>query len=147
MDKLEDPMTAAELMHALAVARQEIVRLVSDVAMLTAELDEAKQRFRDYEHMVMTGRNEQHDSLVAERDAARDEVTRLKSCHADAILIGNRMVSAMRNQRDAALAEVERHRMTADERGAFESASWPFGTYTRMNPRRKAYLDRTKEAQ
>jgi len=133
-----EPMTAAEMMHALTVAREEIARL-------TAERDAAKQRFREYEHMVMTGRSEQHDRLVAERDEAKAEVTRLKSCHADAILVGNRMVYAMHAQRDEALRDVEKHRMTADERKAFESASWPFGTFPRMNPLRSAYLDRTRE--
>ncbi|NDC73044.1 MAG: hypothetical protein EBZ62_06255 [Sphingobacteriia bacterium] len=132
------PMTPAEMMHALTVAREEIARL-------TAERDAAKQRFREYEHMVMTGRSEQHDRLVAERDEAKAEVTRLKSCHADAILVGNRMVYAMHAQRDEALRDVEKHRMTADERKAFESASWPFGTFPRMNPLRSAYLDRTRE--
>jgi hypothetical protein len=38
-----EPMTVAEMQHALGVARQEIVRLVSEVAMLTAERDTASE--------------------------------------------------------------------------------------------------------
>jgi hypothetical protein len=46
-----EPMNAAEMRHALGVAREEIVRLVSDVAMLTAQRDTARD---DVERHRMT---------------------------------------------------------------------------------------------
>jgi hypothetical protein len=49
----------------LAVTRQEIARLTAERDAALRERDEEKQKFREYEHWVMTGRSEQHDGLVA----------------------------------------------------------------------------------
>lgn len=45
----------------------------AEVARLTAERDAAIQRMREYEHYVMTGREQQFERLTAELDAARAE--------------------------------------------------------------------------
>lgn len=41
------------------------------------EIARLKQAAREYEHYVMTGRDEQHERLVAERDRLKAEVERL----------------------------------------------------------------------
>jgi hypothetical protein len=71
-----EPMNAAEMRHALGVARQDVARLTAERDAAIRERDQEKQKLREYEHMVMTGRSEQHDRLVAERDAALAEVER-----------------------------------------------------------------------
>jgi hypothetical protein len=73
-----EPMTVAEMRHALGVARQEIARLTAERDAALREREEEKQKLREYEHWVMTGRSAQHDRLVAERDAANKEVNKLR---------------------------------------------------------------------
>jgi len=81
--------------------------------------------------------------MTAERDVAIRERDELKRSWLSAIDHATRLMS----RRDEALAEVERHRMTREEREAICCASWPFGVHNLMNPRRQAYLDRTKEGE
>lgn len=54
----------------LALARQ----LERELAQARAECENLRQEMREYEHHVMTGRNEQHDRLVAETERLRAEV-------------------------------------------------------------------------
>ncbi|NDC73043.1 MAG: hypothetical protein EBZ62_06250 [Sphingobacteriia bacterium] len=161
MDNLEEPMTADELMHALTVARQEIVRLVSDVAMLTAERDaaatpvDAERRAyvegmacaedRDFANMLIyhvAVLRAEIARLTAERDSHRSRVGSLRSSVARLADLN----ASLTAQRDAALREVERHRMTEQEKMVLCSAP---GTWTEMNWSRflsamRGYLERTE---
>jgi hypothetical protein len=73
-----DENIGAEMRHALGVARHEIARLTAERDAALRKREEEKQKFREYEHWVMTGRSEQHDRLVTERDTANKEVNRLR---------------------------------------------------------------------
>jgi len=56
----------------------------ADVTTLTRQRNEAVQKFRDYEHEVMTGRNAQHEALVAERDRLREALEKAEQIAKDA---------------------------------------------------------------
>lgn len=45
--------------------------VIGEVAALRAEIERLKQEHREYEHYVMTGRNDQHDRLEAENERLR----------------------------------------------------------------------------
>lgn len=64
----------------LALARQ----LERELAQARAECENLRQEMREYEHHVMTGRNEQHDRLVAETERLRAEVEAVRSLLDDA---------------------------------------------------------------
>lgn len=52
---------------------------------IAAQKENAERKLREYEHMVMTGRNEQHERLVAERDALRADNERLRAALIEAL--------------------------------------------------------------
>jgi hypothetical protein len=87
----------------------------------------------------------ERDAAHAERDAAIRERDEFKESWLSAADHATRLVS----RRDAALAEVERHRMTQQERMILSSTP---GTWTEMDWSRflnamMGYLDRTKEGE
>lgn len=59
-------------------------QLERELAQARAECEQLRQEMREYEHHVMTGRNEQHDRLVAETERLRAEVEAVRSLLDDA---------------------------------------------------------------
>lgn len=56
------------------IYKEHCLSLKRELAQARAECEQLRQEMREYEHHVMTGRNEQHDRLVAETERLRAEV-------------------------------------------------------------------------
>ena len=57
--------------------REQKSDLLMRVHTLEDERDGLRARMAEYEHLVMTGRNEQHDALVTERDSLRVKLMKM----------------------------------------------------------------------
>lgn len=75
------PCVALQRIHD---AMNEESQLERELAQARAECENLRQEMREYEHHVMTGRNEQHDRLVAETERLRAELEAVRSLLDDA---------------------------------------------------------------
>lgn len=60
-----------ELATGVNALTESLLQVTNERDALRAEKENAERRLREYEHHVMTGRNEQHDKLVAENERLR----------------------------------------------------------------------------
>lgn len=109
--------------------RRHVATLMAREAELRAEVERLNQSAREYEHRVMTGRDEQHERLVAEVERMRGEVKEWKARYEAACADADRLRLARDNECNArqsatmraegAEAEVERMRPVVDAVDAY----------------------------